>query len=372
MSEESGQLRKPIASGEAEAQQNILRKMFLACIACCLFGMVEMYLFHYVLLAAIFFVTIVAALLCAVLSKRAIISAPIAALIPMLLLCFIYTPVSWYTFDGLMGNTPYLSIIFVTMIILTNYKRGTKLLIGLYLAFLAGMTVDWFLRYKGTPPPVSVVSTLIAWALTLAAIIILLGNANKQSREYNRAIFDQSIRDALTGLYNRNAIEHIFHSFEARYDSRGEDYIVMMLDIDQFKLANDLHGHVAGDEMLITVAANIQAVIRETDYAVRYGGDEFLVILPDVSDEGTHQISTRIGESFHSTRETKTPITLSAGCARRSECADQNALVALADARMYAQKRNRPNTPCMGASKTAGEQNRQIEFNESQEGALHT
>ncbi len=345
MKKESGWRDKPIAGDETAVQQNVLRKMLITCLACCSFGAIEMYLFHYILLSLIFCATIIVVLLCAVLSKHAVISSQIATMVPMLIFCFIYTPISWVTFDGLMGSTPYQSIIFVTMILLSNYKRGTGLLIGLYLATLAVLTVGWLLHYEGTPPPLAVVSTFIAWALTLALIIVLLENSIKLSREYNRAILDRSMRDALTGLYNRNAIDQIFNAFEARYDSKGEDYVVVMLDIDQFKMANDLHGHVAGDEALKIVAQNIQAVIRETDYAVRYGGDEFLIILPAVSEDGTHQIITRIGASLRNTRGMKCPITLSAGCARRSECVDQKALIALADARMYANKLKRSNMP---------------------------
>ena len=326
---------------EQKAQYKVLEKMLFAALFCCTLGAAEMYFFGYIWLSAIFVATIIAMLICAVLLKKAAISGELAALIPILIFCFVYTPTSWYTFDGLMGNTPYLTIVFVTMILLTNYKRGSKLLIGLYFASLMGMSIDWLLRFKGTRPMISVLGVLMAWILALGLIVLIVGNTQKLSLEYNRMMFDRSIRDAMTGLYNRNAMESILKLLESQYTTQGSDYIAMMFDIDQFKQANDLYGHAQGDAALKIVAARILEVIRETDYALRFGGDEFLVLLPVSAKGDSHQMIDRIGRAVCNITGLEFPVMMSCGSAYRSECADQAALLALADQRMYLEKQSR-------------------------------
>lgn len=341
MFKKQGKHEEPLTKDSTKTQLKVLEKMMFAALFCCAFGAIEMFLFRHLLLSAIFAATFLAMLVCGALLRRSMIHFSTAALTPMLILCFVYTPVSWYTFDGLMGNTPYLTIIFVTMILLTNYPRGTWLLLSFYFAVLAGMTLDWLLLYQGTPPMIEVLSTLLAWILTLGLIIVLLGNMKKISREYQRSMFDRSVRDALTGLYNRNALEPILSSFEAQHTELGVDYIAMLFDIDLFKSANDRFGHTVGDAVLKTVASRIQAGIRETDYALRYGGDEFLVLLPVQGGEDASPVVSRIGNSVRSITGFALPISVSYGSAYRSECVDSLALIALADSRMYADKQSR-------------------------------
>ena len=348
MFDESGERKTPFMKDGARVQLKLLEKMMYAGLICSVFGTVEMYFFRHILLSVIFGATTLAMLVCIALMKRSIIRSSIAALVPLLMLCFLYTPVSWYTFDGLMGNTPYLTIIFVTMVLLANFQRGTWLLLGLYFALLAGMTVDWLLCYRGTQPMLAVISTLTAWALTLGLIIILLETMKKLTSEYSRSMFDRSVRDAVTGLYNRNALEPILSSFEVQYTGQGADYIAMVFDIDRFKCANDRFGHTEGDAVLKMVASRIQAGIRETDYAVRYGGDEFLVLLPVPTKEDARPVVSRIGNLVRSIPGFACPITVSFGSAHRSECAAVETLIALADSRMYADKQNRSNSTGVG------------------------
>ncbi len=344
MFDEPEKRETPLLKDGARAQLKLLEKMMYAGLLCSVFGTVEMYFFRHILLSAIFGATTLAMFVCIALMKRSIIRSSIAALVPLLILCFLYTPASWYTFDGLMGNTPYLTIIFVTMVLLANFQRGTWLLLGLYFTLLVGMTVDWLLRYRGMQPMLAVISTLFAWTMTLVLIIVLLETMKKLSNEYNRSLFDRSVRDAVTGLYNRNALEPILSSFETQYTGQGVDYIVMVFDIDRFKCANDQFGHVEGDVVLKTVASRIQAGIRETDYAVRYGGDEFLVLLPVPTKEDAKPIVGRIGNSVRNIPGFACPITVSYGSAHRSECAAAETLIALADSRMYADKQSRENS----------------------------
>ena len=94
---------------------------------------------------------------------------------------------------------------------------------------------------------------------------------------------DQAIRDALTGLYNRRYLNETLSRELARAGRSGSPVSLVMLDIDYFKVFNDTHGHEAGDLVLITLGNFLSAGTRKSDICCRFGGDEFLVILPDAS-----------------------------------------------------------------------------------------
>jgi diguanylate cyclase (GGDEF)-like protein len=338
MQRQEDRLQQPLLQ-EVALQRALLTKMMLASVVCCVIGAVGMGLFRHYLLMGIFLAAIAVIYVCALLAKRRVLPAETAALMPMLVFCFVYTPASWYTFGGLLGSTPYLAIIFAAMIALTNYRHGGYLVLGAYLLMLAGLTADWFSRYSGSPSLEFALSTLTAFALALSLIIVFLEKTKQKNSEISRSLLDSSICDDLTKLYNRRAVELIFGMVEERYQNKEMDYTVLMLDIDRFKHANDQYGHAEGDAALQAVAACIQGAIRTTDYAVRYGGDEFLIVLPLATQEGVRLIRERIETSLREVKALPFPVSVSTGSARRSECEHRDALIALADARMYEAKR---------------------------------
>jgi len=92
-----------------------------------------------------------------------------------------------------------------------------------------------------------------------------------------------AVTDSLTGMYNRRYLESHFARISARLAEVGKPISALMLDIDHFKNVNDTHGHEAGDEILQVIAKRIQSNMRGFDTAVRLGGEEFVVLLPDSS-----------------------------------------------------------------------------------------
>ncbi len=144
-----------------------------------------------------------------------------------------------------------------------------------------------------------------------------------------------ALHDPLTGLANRRAMAiHLEKSFDAakRY---AEQLSLLMLDIDHFKKYNDTHGHVAGDKLLINVAAVLQREIRGADLLFRYGGEEFLAILPHTDAPRACQLAERL----RMTVESDTGITISLGVAScREEMNTKECLVTLADEALYRAK----------------------------------
>jgi diguanylate cyclase len=90
------------------------------------------------------------------------------------------------------------------------------------------------------------------------------------------------IRDALTGLFNRKHMQDVLAREHERFNRTGQSYAVALLDVDHFKKINDVHGHQVGDEVLCALAQQAQACLRQTDVLARWGGEEFLVVMPGI------------------------------------------------------------------------------------------
>ncbi len=107
--------------------------------------------------------------------------------------------------------------------------------------------------------------------------------ANKAMQQKNQLLEKLSITDGLTGLFNRNKLNLIIEDQLLRFQRNERPFSILMIDVDHFKELNDKLGHVAGDEILATVAKNLMQSIRSIDFAARYGGDEFIVILTETA-----------------------------------------------------------------------------------------
>jgi len=154
-------------------------------------------------------------------------------------------------------------------------------------------------------------------------------------------IREKSIRDHLTGLYTRNYFFEEWLPVEINRQSRRENGKIafLFLDIDNMKKINDKYGHATGDKILSHVAKVIMDSIRKSDAAVRMGGDEILVALPDVDEKTALSISKRISDNL-STCE-GLDISLSFGIAIWRKGEDVEKIINLADKKMYEMKRSK-------------------------------
>jgi diguanylate cyclase (GGDEF)-like protein len=143
----------------------------------------------------------------------------------------------------------------------------------------------------------------------------------------NRELQTLALTDELTGIPNRRAL------FGAATEmlARGRLLSVVPFDLDQFKQVNDKHGHLEGDRILTEVAAMLKANTRVDDIIGRYGGDEFLLLLPDTQSKEARVIANRLSRSA--------PITMSFGVATSSSSNDTLAdLITACDERLYRNK----------------------------------
>lgn len=334
-------------------QNSIPKKMFIACVLSCILGIVLMAVTSHYLLLAAFICVLICTGVAASLFWAGKISIAAACLAPMLLLCFVYTPLSWFTFDGPLGCTPYLSLLFITVISLTYYGRIQILILSLYGTLLLGLTVHW--RAAWPDRAETAASILTAYILTAALTVFIIEGVKRKNLATHKHMTDLSLRDDLTGLLNRRAIREIFVELENAYSQTAVEYSAIMIDIDKFKSINDLFGHNLGDSVLKSIAASIRSSIRSEDKAFRFGGDEFLLILPDVNAETARQICARIEEDLDKIQGYAFPLTISIGCALRSEGASSAEILALADQRMYETKRSKSNEEGDAESSPSGQ-----------------
>ena len=145
-----------------------------------------------------------------------------------------------------------------------------------------------------------------------------------------REMFEERYKDHLTGLLNRKA-------FDRDIKELNGDYSLIFIDVDDFKKVNDTYGHDVGDEVLVNIAKTLKNSIRSTDRAYRFGGDEFVVILPGADCKTAKAIAKRIESSIESAiRIDGNPISVSCGVASSKDFSGD--ILKEADRRMYVVK----------------------------------
>jgi len=161
--------------------------------------------------------------------------------------------------------------------------------------------------------------------------------AEKQSHEL--VLRELAMIDALTGLYNRRFAEQRLASEVARSARKGHPLTVVLLDLNEFKYINDTYGHAVGDLALQKVAAALTHAIRQGDLAVRMGGDEFLLILPECNVSQLHFVLERIGPIEVSWQNRKIAVKYSFGWKEYAPGDQPEAMLVAADAALYDNKR---------------------------------
>lgn len=156
----------------------------------------------------------------------------------------------------------------------------------------------------------------------------------------NSELSAEASTDALTGLLNRTGLEKVNQELGPDTLARNTPYSVAMLDIDHFKRINDTLGHAAGDAVLRIVGEEIAKGVRGGDIAVRYGGEEFLVIMPGTPLAGAKTVVERIRAEIATRPDLPMPVTLSAGLAMGRAGTDAvDVLFQRADQALYRAKR---------------------------------
>jgi diguanylate cyclase (GGDEF)-like protein/PAS domain S-box-containing protein len=164
---------------------------------------------------------------------------------------------------------------------------------------------------------------------------------NQELREANETILKISQTDALTGLANRRTLDERMRLEAARAERVGSGFSVILADLDHFKLINDEFGHLMGDRVLVATAEVFAQQARPYDLPARFGGEEFVVVLPESTLADAMAIAQRIRAAISkvSVSEVTRPITISLGISTWGHGDTVGALVGRADAALYQAKR---------------------------------
>ena len=173
---------------------------------------------------------------------------------------------------------------------------------------------------------------LIVCSILFAIIMVL----NKYFDTEHKRIYSMSITDQLTGIYNRH---HLYHELENYQKYENRPFTILMMDLNNFKLVNDTYGNTIGDDVLRTFGNILNKACRKNDLPVRYGGDEFMLILSDIGEAETKIIQNRIIELFKPTMHKYKDVGLDIGFGI-AESADKSIedIMQIADDHLYKNK----------------------------------
>lgn len=162
-----------------------------------------------------------------------------------------------------------------------------------------------------------------------------------QLAQQNKQLLELSMIDFSTKIFNRRALFEKLEQEKNRSDRYSNPFSILMIDIDHFKMINDSYGHLVGDKILIQVAETIGKIIRKIDFLGRYGGEEFMVILPEIDLPGGVNVAEKIRTKIQdSTFAENIKLTISLGVAEYKVGISIDELINLADTLLYVAKKN--------------------------------
>ena len=177
---------------------------------------------------------------------------------------------------------------------------------------------------------------------------LILGLSWVSLSKYSHMILDPLLKDKLTGAYSKRYFEKMLQEEIARSVRQRRDLSLMMLDLDHFKHVNDTHGHVFGDKVLSSTSEIIRKSLRPSDYFIRYGGEEFAVMMSNANIKNVMEAAERIRNAvenspvFNEEKNTHVKITVSIGVSSFDNLAiNAKELIANSDKALYAAKINR-------------------------------
>ena len=250
--------------------------------------------------------------------------------------------------------TPLTTVTLLSMVAMNNVAAGGKRLLirgaGAQLLGAGAGALLFGVQFNPSVSLVQVYACLPMLTLYPMAIGMVCYQLAIKLSEHKRALSALSRIDSLTGLLNHGSWKDLLHLKFHKCQQQQSHATIALIDIDHFKQINDTHGHIVGDAVLRQLSLELRRNLRENDLAGRYGGDEFCVILPQMSMEQAAQVMERMRETFSNYRNPQIPelrVSLSIGLADFQPVFTDAAMwLNAADRALYAAKdtgRNRVN-----------------------------
>lgn len=172
--------------------------------------------------------------------------------------------------------------------------------------------------------------------------LIILDDITSLERS-RKKLEDLSIKDSLTSLFNRRYIYRTLKQEINRVKRFNREFTILMIDIDDFKVINDTYGHIKGDEVLKEMSEILLINLRNIDVLGRYGGEEFMVILPETNSNEAYFVAERMRRAIEKTKIKELQLTISIGVAQYINGEEYKATIERADKGLYEAKRTGKN-----------------------------
>lgn len=211
----------------------------------------------------------------------------------------IYMPLAWLTSPGSYSAMSFYAVLIVFLGIILAREWYDYIFPSITVA-----EVVYFLNIEPlnptqygiySPLPTRAFDLSVNFLIVCAIIFAILMVLNRYFDAEHERIFNMSITDQLTGIYNRR---HLYHQIELFGTEKKPNFAILMMDLNNFKRVNDVYGHTVGDEVLRAFGEVLKNACRKKDLPVRYGGDEFILVLPDTEIKDVAVIQSRILEYF--------------------------------------------------------------------------
>lgn len=225
-------------------------------------------------------------------------------LLMMVFLTNIYLFIAWKTSPGSYSAMSFYAVLLIFVGILLSEKKYEYLIpfVGLlemiYLLFTEPLRPEQYHLYTSLSARAFDLS--INFSVVIIIFFVIVITLNLYFDDEHQRLFHTSITDQLTGIYNRRYLYtqlEVLHA-KAKNTPAEISYSLLMIDINHFKRINDNYGHPVGDEVLVKLGAILRSSCRKNDFPTRFGGDEFILVLPNTSVIEAQLVADRIREAF--------------------------------------------------------------------------
>lgn len=201
----------------------------------------------------------------------------------LLFVTFFYIPFLYFQTAGYNGTAMFFALLgfFLLGIVFKGKARFVIIVLNI-LYYLSCIIISHVYPHTVVPhggPADKLIDLIVAFILSSVGLSILTYYISKVFEDNNKTLAELSLRDALTGIYNRRFMTDFLQDALDTFRRTGNQFYVLMLDIDNFKNINDTYGHGFGDQVLLECVQTIKGILRKGDIIARYGGEEFAIIL---------------------------------------------------------------------------------------------
>ncbi|WP_019568663.1 diguanylate cyclase [Thioalkalivibrio sp. ALMg13-2] len=231
-----------------------------------------------------------------------------------------------------------------------GFRAGVAILVVATLIAASGAAGEWLRGELSRDAGVYLVRVhlFLAVLLALASVATSMRDTVKDALVRSEALEQAAQTDPLTGLANRRAAESVLQRHAASVRRYGVPVAVIGMDIDHFKAVNDTHGHAIGDAVIAGIARILQSSVREPDSVARWGGEEFLIVAPEIGREGALQLAERCREAIAREPIAGVRVTASFGVTSFGPQDSLDAVLKRADKMMYRAKEEGRNRVLLG------------------------